>query len=246
MGVAQTIINQIPPHAIYLEPFLGSGAVFRAKRPAQVDFGLDVDPLTVEAFVRETGVPQVERPSRGRAVACGCALEFLERYEAQGGEFAYVDPPYLLETRRSSRPIYRCEFAGLDQHERLLELVARLPFPVALSGYPSELYGERLPGWRCLTFETMTRGGAMATEALWMNYPEPQELHDYRFLGRDRIERQRIKRKRERWRARLTTMPTLERWAILAAIQDWQEHERYPRDGGAVPPGAILPEGMVG
>jgi DNA adenine methylase len=34
MGVAQWIINQIPPHRVYIEPFLGGGAVLRLKKPA--------------------------------------------------------------------------------------------------------------------------------------------------------------------------------------------------------------------
>jgi hypothetical protein len=34
---------------------------------------------------------------------------------------------------------------------------------------------------------------------VWMNFPEPAELHDYRFLGEDYRERQDIKRQRERW-----------------------------------------------
>lgn len=233
MGVVQTIINQLPPHSVYVEPFLGSGAVWRAKRPAAVSLLMDVDPLTVAAFTLETGVPQMElaelhRLSAGAAVGRGCALEFLEQFlaAARGDELVYLDPPYLLETRRSGRALYRCEFSGRAQHERLLDLVVGARCPIALSGYPSALYQERLGGWRCVTFEAMTRGGTLATEALWLNYPEPQELHDYRYLGRDRIERQRIKRKKERWRNRLSTMPAQERWAVLAAIQEWQASPR--------------------
>jgi site-specific DNA-adenine methylase len=33
-GVYQQIINQIPPHEIYVEPFLGGGAILRMKKPA--------------------------------------------------------------------------------------------------------------------------------------------------------------------------------------------------------------------
>ena len=34
-GVWQRIINQMPPHRLYVEPFVGAGAVLRAKRPAE-------------------------------------------------------------------------------------------------------------------------------------------------------------------------------------------------------------------
>ena len=42
----------------------------------------------------------------------------------------------------------------------------------------------------------MTRGGRLATEWVWMNYPEPIALHDYRYLGEDFREREPIKRKK--------------------------------------------------
>lgn len=32
-------------------------------------------------------------------------------------------------------------------------------------------------------FVTRTRSGEQATESFWMNYPEPEKLYDYRFLG---------------------------------------------------------------
>jgi hypothetical protein len=70
----------------------------------------------------------------------------------------------------------------------------------------------------------MTRGGRLATEWVWMNYPHPLHLHDYRFLGEGFRERERIKRKKQRWVNRLHSMPILERRALLAAIE-----EAWPR-----------------
>jgi site-specific DNA-adenine methylase len=35
-GVYQRIINLIPPHRVYVEPFLGGGAILRLKSPAEV------------------------------------------------------------------------------------------------------------------------------------------------------------------------------------------------------------------
>jgi DNA adenine methylase len=43
-------------------------------------------------------------------------------------------------------------------------------------------------------------------------------LHDYRYLGDDFRERERIKRKTKRWTAKLQSMPILERQALLSAI----------------------------
>ena len=46
------------------------------------------------------------------------------------------------------------------------------------------------------------------------------ELHDYRYLGMNRRERERIKRKKQRFTNKLLNMPALERYAILAAIRE--------------------------
>ena len=53
-----------------------------------------------------------------------------------------------------------------------------------------------------------------------MNYPEPLELHDYRYLGTNFRERERIHRKIARWKNRLIDMDSLERHAIMAAIDE--------------------------
>lgn len=66
----------------------------------------------------------------------------------------------------------------------------------------------------------MTRSGQQAREWIWMNYPQPNRLHDYNFLGKDFTDRQRIKRKAARFRDKILRMDPLERAAILAAIDD--------------------------
>ena len=66
---------------------------------------------------------------------------------------------------------------------------------VMISGYWSALYADALQGWHTVSFQAMTRSGKPATEWLWMNYPEPAALHDYRYLGADFRERERIKKR---------------------------------------------------
>src|SRR5262245_43071168 len=46
-GVYQKLINLMPPHTVYIEPFLGHGAVLLHKRPAPINIGLDLDPRAV-------------------------------------------------------------------------------------------------------------------------------------------------------------------------------------------------------
>jgi len=91
---------------------------------------------------------------------------------------------------------------------------------VMISGYYSDIYAKELAGWRTATFKAQTRGGTTATEWVWMNFPEPLELHDYRYLGSNFRQRERIKRKQNRWRARLLRMNSTERYAMLATLEE--------------------------
>jgi hypothetical protein len=101
------------------------------------------------------------------------------------------------------------------QHTALLDAVLGLPCMVQISGYFSELYANALKSRRMVRFMAMTRGG-LREECLWMNYPQPQTLHDLSYLGQDYRERERIKRKAARWTARINALPALERCAVLS------------------------------
>jgi DNA adenine methylase len=46
-GVFQSIINLMPPHKAYIEPFVGSGAILRIKLPAERNIGVDLDPEVI-------------------------------------------------------------------------------------------------------------------------------------------------------------------------------------------------------
>ncbi|MBA2610540.1 MAG: DUF3850 domain-containing protein [Bacteroidetes bacterium] len=110
--------------------------------------------------------------------------------------FVYLDPPYPLGSRKSDKLVYDFEMTDL-QHIDLLQLIKSMPAKVAISTYKNDLYHNALKSWNCYTFQSMTRKG-LATEYLYMNYEDPKELHDYKFLGKDFTDRQRIKRLLER------------------------------------------------
>jgi DNA adenine methylase len=213
-GVYQTIINHMPPHRVYIEPFLGSAAIMRQKRPALLNIGIDCDPAAIEA-----GSCIAENGEGGFRLEAGDALAFLTAYPFTGDELVYCDPPYLFNTRSSDRAIYAYEL-GDDRHPPLLDILTGLPCMVMVSGYWSQLYADRLTGWNSIQFQAMTRGGRPATEWLWFNFPPPVALHDYGFLGSDFRQRERIKRKKQRWTERLHRLPLLERQALLAAIEE--------------------------
>jgi DNA adenine methylase len=215
-GVYQSIINLMPPHKIFVSAFLGHCAVLRNKRPAEQNIGIELNEAAL-ALWHGDEVPNLK-------LIHGDSLTVLPEYARQRfltkESLVFCDPPYLLSTRRQHRPIYRCEMSSEDEHTALLEVLMNLPCMVMLSGYPSDLYERAIGHWRRAEFYTSDRGGNRKLECVWMNYPEPLELHDYRFLGRGFRERERIKRKRARWRARLEKMPALERHALMATIEE--------------------------
>jgi hypothetical protein len=214
-GVYHRIISLMPPHDMYIEPFVGSGAILRFKRPALHSIAIDADPMVIGYWkVRRAEIEELASTS----FICGDGIRWLENFPWQGGELVYADPPYLMSTLSCQRDYYRAEFSEAD-HVRLLAVLKKLPCPVLLSGYWSPLYDDALQGWPLTTFRVMTHGGP-ATECLWRNFAAPLALHDYRYLGDGFRERERIKRKKQRWQKRLAEMSPLERAAVIAAVDE--------------------------
>ncbi len=210
-GVYQRIINLIPPHRVYIEAFLGGAAIMRHKKPADVSIGIDVD-----ARALRTASPQLSM--QACTLINSDAISFLHEYAWRGDEFVYCDPPYMMSTRRSG-PLYRFEMSD-DDHRDLLSTILTIPAAVMISGYESELYHRQLQGWSIDTFKAMTRGGQLADEYLWMNYDTPALLHDDQYLGENFRDRERIKRKRNRWSTRFRNLPLHEQGAIFRDLTD--------------------------
>jgi hypothetical protein len=203
-GLYQNIIAMMPPHDTYIETHLGGGAVMRNKPPAQNNIGIDIDPKPLKSFDCGYLVDKVN----------DCAHHFLREYDYSGSELVYCDPPYLIETRSSERR-YRHDYTRQD-HLDLLDLLKSLPCQVILSGYPSALYDGILEDWNCVELQAMTWGGPR-TEKLWYNY-SIDRVHWITYAGKDFTDRQRIKRKAERWARKYEALPRTERLAVLAAM----------------------------
>lgn len=206
-GVYQAIINLIPPHDTYIEPFLGSGAVMRRKAPALRSIGIDLNSEALDEF--EYGYP-------GALYHCD-AIDFLRSFVPRDRTVIYCDPPYVHSTR-TGHDRYKYEMTD-DDHRRLLETLHFFRFTscnVLISGYRNDLYEDHLFDWWSVNFQAMTRGG-VRTETIWMNF-QPGEVHYHTYAGKDFTDRQRIKRKAERWSANYRKLPPAERQAVLAAI----------------------------
>lgn len=211
-GVYQKIINLMPPHTTYIELFLGGGAILRLKRPARHNIGIDLD-HNVQNIPALTAI---FNDARSEFIQTD-ALEYIKNYNFKGDELVYCDPPYMHQTR-TKHNLYKHEMSD-DDHINLLTILINLPCKVMISGYYTQIYNDILANWNVINFQAQTRSGKTATEYLWFNFDKPLKLHDYSFLGDDFRERERIKRKMQRWTARLQKMPPLERQAILGAIE---------------------------
>jgi DNA adenine methylase len=212
-GVCEKIIGQMPPHHCYIELFAGHAAVWRMKKPAAQSILIDLAPSTcstLEAYIAASN----DTRSCCRCLDARSALTSLAVMQ-DPLTLLYVDPPYLIELR--TRLLYECEFETPALHSQLITSLLTLPCMVMLSGYWSSLYAQMLQSWRVMHFPAMTRGG-LREEYLWMNFPEPATLHDSRFAGQNFRERERIKRKRQRWVSRFTSMPAGERQVIAEAL----------------------------
>lgn len=91
-GVYQAIINQMPPHKVYIEPFLGGGAILRLKRPAELNIGIDLDPEVIQRFrnglVETPETTMVDQRQNGRA-------QLISPYPANGaGNHRQIERAY--------------------------------------------------------------------------------------------------------------------------------------------------------
>lgn len=210
-GTYQTIINQIPPHELYVEGFAGMAAIFRKKRPARQSLLIEIDPSTINRLVG-AGV-------HSGLIYSGSALDVLKQFKGEldtRQTFIYLDPPYPRSSRKSDSK-YNFELTH-DEHSALLKLIKSYQHArIAISTYPNNMYSHRLEDWRVIEFESQTRRGK-STEVLFMNYPEPDELHDYRYLGEDYRERERITRKLNRWQAKFSELAPLEQKAMIQRL----------------------------
>ena len=249
-GVYQTLINQIPPHDVYVSATAGHDAVLRYKVPAARNVAIDLDPEPLEWWSRDREdvelhncdgiewlrmnfgfyrLPDPDANSGGSRstpstpTQSGATPADADKKSGSAASrvFALVDPPYPAAVRTSGK-IYKFDQLGHEFHARMLETVKRLPIMVMVCCYPNEYYDTELSDWRSQDYFSVCRSGEKRRERIWMNYPEPIELHDYRFLGKDRRERERIKRQQATLRKKIANLPPRERAAFLAVARENQ------------------------
>lgn len=70
-GVYHRLINLMPPHLVYCEPFLGGGAVMRLKLPAPYNIGVDLDAGVIADWRSRIGENGCKGPQGGNVDPSG-------------------------------------------------------------------------------------------------------------------------------------------------------------------------------
>lgn len=207
-GAYQAIINQIPPHANYIEPFAGLASIFfKLEYLFEEVWLFEKDPVVIKALVQRINKVYDDEGDMyfDVNVKNECGLAYLKSLVAKGdkdwnldGTVIYCDPPYPLSTRKSSRLRYSCEWTDQDHIDFIDTAVALGKFEtntyILISSYGNPIYDAALSSWRKIEFTVQSRHG-QRTEALYMNYPEPTELANYKYLGANYRDRAAIKKR---------------------------------------------------
>jgi len=237
-GVAQRLISLFPPHDLFVVPCLGDCAVLRRKRPARFQIGVDSDRRAVDRFGPKW------RSRLPLSLICGDGLAVVSQLfrlgwvdvgaDGNGGAVpgvwiggtvvpfsavaVFFDPPYPLETRRGGR-IYREEWDRVKHVDglRIMRECAALGAAVVVCSYPNDFYEAELSGWRSFSHQVGTRSGPRE-EKVWLSFDPPEILHDGRFVGADRRDREPRSRRARRLVARFKRIDRQERAALLQAL----------------------------
>ena len=101
------------------------------------------------------------------------AFDLIKKYNRKDC-LIYIDPPYLLSTRRQR--YYNVEMTEDEEHRELLVLLKSHLGPVIISGYDSKLYEDILHGWNRKEITTNAEQGKRRVEVLWYNYELPKQI----------------------------------------------------------------------
>jgi DNA adenine methylase len=228
-GTYQQIINRIPPHSVYVEPFLGHGGIFRHKKIASLSILNDINQQIIDRW-RKIKIPGCQvsedryqgnlfnKPDKPVVVfSQHNGIKLIQRFNKSLDTFIYCDPPYLIQARRSQQKLYAYEWETDADHINLAAALHTVNCNVMISTNVNDLYYKLYKGWNVHKFKSTTRAGSQ-DELIFFNYDPPEVLHDCRYLGNDYRERDYLKRKIKRWQSRLQSLPQHERIALISDI----------------------------
>lgn len=220
-GAWQQIISQIPKCDRFVEAMCGSAFISRKLQGViPIVIANDIDRSVIDKIDLTAGTTSNSNGTTYEVeIENTSARSLIDKYDnASGKTVFYFDPPYLMETRSYKGKIYKHDWIDAA-HTEFLAMATTVKSNCMISHYPCALYDETLKDWRKIQYNSMTRAG-LRVENLYMNYPAPLLLADYRSVGENFTDRQRIKRKINRLISRLNNEEQNERAAILSAVID--------------------------
>jgi len=206
-GTYQKIISEIPRCDRFIEVMCGSAFISSKIKGNATIIINDVD----TAVVSKINLPRCKKENQ--SYEC-----IIDKYDFGEKTVFYFDPPYLMETRSYQGQLYKFDWSKQD-HKKFIAKVLTVKSNCMISHFPCSMYDKAFKSWRKIYYNRMTRAG-VREECLYMNFKQPALLLDYRYVGADYIDRQRIKRKVEKLIARLNNLAGQERAAILSSIID--------------------------
>lgn len=207
-GTYQNIINEIPKCNVFIDAMVGGGGIFKNLELPEITVINDIDINVIDKYINDSLGNNIRISNLDYRVVCN----IYDSCET----VIYFDPPYHFESRKSKQKRYFKEWSN-DDHIEFLGYVQSLKSKIIISHYPFYLYDQVLDGWRTKEFQSMTRKG-LVTEKLYMNFSQPLQLQDYRYIGVDFTDRQRIKRQNQRIISKIKNLPILQRNALISEI----------------------------
>jgi DNA adenine methylase len=204
-GLVQTIISEMPEHDVYIEGFAGRAAVFHEKRAAAFSYLIEADPVHCHSARSQIA----GKPAK---IIHGNVLDKVPKLRAvrePTKTLAYFDPPRLLSPPENY-------FNSEEFHEAFLDMALKLSCRVMIHGLRSDLYDRKLKNWRKVGITYVNHRPHL--ECVWCNFPKEVYLHDPRYLGNNYRQRERIKRKHQRWQGKFGRMERSERQAVICAL----------------------------
>lgn len=212
-GVIHKIVNEIPKHSYYYELFAGSAAIAKALPSAGTVKHLnDLNKTVLDQITIPPGHTVIKTSVR--------ALDIIHNLTtATTDTFLFLDPPYLHHTRYNNS-LYKFEMSETD-HIQLLSAVKLLHCNCMIIHPDCKLYNDALQSWSTVQLKIRYHKKT-SIEKLYMNYSVPTALQTYKFIGTDCWDRQRIKRKAQRFLKKGLHIPFPEATYITDIIPEVQ------------------------
>lgn len=123
------------------------------------------------------GLPEFHARLKRVEIRCQDAKDFIRELDSPDTLF-YCDPPYMHETRSTTKEYGDHEMSD-EGHHNLLCCLKLVKGNVVLSGYRSAMYDDHLSKWRRVDFEIPNQASSAKTkerkiECVWMNYQPPE------------------------------------------------------------------------